>query len=330
MVVVGNTAMHHLFLGLPVRQLALAPYVPAVTSALDVKARDLGLQLAPGAYVHLLPNVAGYVGADHVAMLLATRIADLRGVVLAIDIGTNTEICLANGGVLTSTSCASGPAFEGAHIKHGMRAANGAIERLRLVGDKLKYQTIGGVPPVGLCGSGIVDVMAQLFLAGVIDRQGRMQEHPRVRVVDGVREFVLVDEPTRLSGSASEARGTAIVFTQQDVRQLQLAKGAMRTGIEMLLATSGRKAEEIDSVIIAGAFGSYIDVSSAITIGLFPRLPLERFRQVGNAAGMGAKLALVSRTKREAGRALASRIGYLELAAHPLFSTTFAQAMLLG
>jgi uncharacterized 2Fe-2S/4Fe-4S cluster protein (DUF4445 family) len=330
MVVVGNTAMHHLFLGLPVRQLALAPYVPAVASALDVKARDLGLQLAPGAYVHLLPNVAGYVGADHVAMLLATQIEEKRGVVLAIDIGTNTEICLANEGVLTSASCASGPAFEGAHIKHGMRAANGAIERLRLAGDKIEYQTIGGLPPVGLCGSGIVDVMAQLFLAGVIDRQGRMQDHPRVREVDGVREFVLVDEPTRLSGSASEARVTEIVFTQQDVRQLQLAKGAMRTGIEMLLATNGRKVEEIDSVLIAGAFGSYIDVSSAITIGLLPKLPLERFRQVGNAAGMGAKLALVSRTKREAARALAGRIGYLELAAHPLFSTTFAQAMLLG
>jgi uncharacterized 2Fe-2S/4Fe-4S cluster protein (DUF4445 family) len=330
MVVVGNTAMHHLFLGLPVRQLALAPYVPAVTSALDVKARDLGLQLAPGAYVHLLPNVAGYVGADHVAMLLATQIADRRGVTLAIDIGTNTEICLANQGVLTSASCASGPAFEGAHIKHGMRAANGAIERLRLVGDKVEYQTIGGAPPMGLCGSGIVDAMAQLFLAGVLDRQGRMLDHPGVREADGVREFVLVDEPTPFDGSGSKAGRRAIVFTQQDVRQLQLAKGAMRAGIELLLAASGRTAEEIDSVIIAGAFGSYIDVSSAIAIGLFPRLPLERFRQVGNAAGMGAKLALISRTKREAARALASRIGYLELAAHPLFSSTFAQAMLLG
>jgi uncharacterized 2Fe-2S/4Fe-4S cluster protein (DUF4445 family) len=329
-VVVGNTAMHHLFLGLPVRQLALAPYVPAVASPLDVKARDLGLRLAPGAHVYLLPNVAGFVGADHVAMLLATQIEDAHGVTLAIDIGTNTEMCLANQGVLTSTSCASGPAFEGAHIKHGMRAANGAIERLRLVGDKVEYQTIGSLPPVGLCGSGIVDVMAQLFLAGVIDRQGRMLDHPRVRAANGVREFVLVDEATLLSGSADEARRSAIVFTQQDVRQLQLAKGAMRTGMELLLAASGRKTEEIDSVIIAGAFGSYIDVSSAITIGLFPKLPLERFRQVGNAAGMGAKLALISRAKRDAAQALATRIGYLELAAHPLFSTTFAQAMLLG
>jgi uncharacterized 2Fe-2S/4Fe-4S cluster protein (DUF4445 family) len=330
MVVVGNTAMHHLFLGLPVRQLALAPYVPAVASALDVRARDLGLEIAPGAYVHLLPNVAGYVGADHVAMLLATQFEELRGIALAIDIGTNTEICLANNGVLTSTSCASGPAFEGAHIKHGMRAASGAIERLRLAEGAIEYQTIGGVSPVGLCGSGIVDTMAQLFLAGVLDRQGRMRDHPRVREVDGVREFVLVDGPTLLSASARDTDRGAIAFTQQDVRQLQLAKGAMRTGIEILLAGSGRKMEEIDSVIIAGAFGSYIDVANAIVIGLLPRLPLERFRQVGNAAGMGAKLALVSRTRRDAARALASRIGYIELAAHPLFTTTFAQSMHLG
>jgi uncharacterized 2Fe-2S/4Fe-4S cluster protein (DUF4445 family) len=151
-----------------------------------------------------------------------------------------------------------------------------------------------------------------------------------VREADGTREFVLVDGSTFSGKGASEARRTSIVFTQQDVRQLQLAKSAMRTGIELLLANSGRKSEEIDSVIIAGAFGSYIDVANAITIGLLPRLPLERFRQVGNAAGMGAKLALVSRAKRDAALALASRIGYLELAAHPLFSTTFAQAMLLG
>jgi uncharacterized 2Fe-2S/4Fe-4S cluster protein (DUF4445 family) len=330
MVVVGNTAMHHLLLGLPVRQLALAPYVPAVASALDVRARDLGLRLAPGAYVHLLPNVAGYVGADHVAMLLASRIEEQPGVVLAIDIGTNTEICLANEGVLTSTSCASGPAFEGAHIKHGMRAARGAIERLRLVKDVVEYQSIGDGPPVGLCGSGVVDATAQLFLAGVLDRRGRMLEHPRVREVDGVREFVLVDEPSVLGGRTRETDRTAIVFTQQDVRQVQLAKGAIRTGVELLLAASGRKTEEIDAVIIAGAFGSYIDMASAIAIGLLPRLPLDRFRQVGNAAGMGAKLALVSRQKREAAQRLASRIGYLELAAHPQFSTTFAQAMLLG
>jgi uncharacterized 2Fe-2S/4Fe-4S cluster protein (DUF4445 family) len=329
-VIVGNTAMHHLFLGLPVKQLARAPYVPAVTSPLDLKARDLGLRLSPGCCVHLPANIAGYVGADHIAMLLATEIEQRQGVALAIDIGTNTEICLFNEGALTSASCASGPAFEGAHIKHGMRAASGAIERLRLLGDTLEYQTIGGVTPVGLCGSGILDAMAQLLLAGVLDEHGRMREHPRVREVEGVREFVLVDAPDLPTGAQDDEPRHAITFTQQDVRQLQLAKAAMRTGIDLLLETNGRDAADIDQVIIAGAFGTYIDVASAIAVGMLPDLPLDRFRQVGNAAGMGAKLALVSRARRAAARALAERIGYLELATNPRFSPAFARAMFLG
>jgi uncharacterized 2Fe-2S/4Fe-4S cluster protein (DUF4445 family) len=323
-VVVGNTAMHHLFVGLPVEQLARAPYVPAVASVLNVKARDLGLCVAPGSYVHLLPNVAGYVGADHVAMLLATEVAQSEGVVLAIDIGTNTEICLANRGTLTSLSCASGPAFEGAHIKHGMRAASGAIEHLRLVEDQVEYQTIGDVPPVGMCGSGILDTLAQLYLAGVVDTRGRIGEHTRVRDTDGIREFVLIGE------DEDDGDRPAITLTQKDVRELQLAKAAMRTGISVLLKTNGVAADEIDQVIIAGAFGTYIDIASAVAIGMLPRLPLDRFRQVGNAAGMGAKLALISRSKRAEAQALARRIGYVELAADSQFARTFAQAMYLG
>lgn len=318
MVAVGNTAMHHLFLGLPVQQLAVAPYVPAITSALDIKARDLGIRIAPGAYVHLLPNIAGYVGADHVAMLLATGVAQMEGVVLALDIGTNTEVCLSNRGRLTSLSCASGPAFEGAHIKHGMRAANGAIEHLRLVGDRIEYQTIGGVPAVGLCGSGILDTLAQLVQAGVIDGRGRMGLHPRVRDDGSVREFILIEQ---------EGNRPAITFTQKDVRELQLAKGAIRTGIEVLLATNRLTAEEIDQVIVAGAFGTYLDLASAMAIGLLPRLPLDRFRQVGNAAGMGARLALLSRTRRAEAQAIARRVQYVELASDPQFSKIFASAM---
>ncbi|MGB2896412.1 MAG: ASKHA domain-containing protein [Anaerolineales bacterium] len=329
-VVVGNTAMHHIFLGLPLKQLARAPYVPAVTSALDLKARDVGLTFMPGSYIHLMANVAGYVGGDHVAMLLATEVDQQQGVTLAIDIGTNTEICLLNKGTLTSTSCASGPAFEGAHIKHGMRAASGAIEHLRLVEDRLEYQTIGGVPPVGLCGSGILDAMAQLYLAGVIDKQGHIRDHPRVRTVGGIREFILVDQSDLPHGLNAEASKHTISITQQDVRQLQLAKGAMHTGIELLLDANELRMEDIDQVIVAGAFGTYIDIASAITIGMLPELPLDRFRQVGNAAGMGAKIALISRTKRTEARTLAERTGYLELATHPQFHTTFAQSMFIG
>jgi uncharacterized 2Fe-2S/4Fe-4S cluster protein (DUF4445 family) len=265
------------------------------------------------------------VGADHVAMLLATEVGQAKDVVLALDIGTNTEVCLANLGVMTSVSCASGPAFEGAHIKHGMRAARGAIEHVRLVGDRVEYQTIGGAPPVGVCGSGILDSLAELYRAGIVDVKGRMGDHPRVRAgtEGGGREFVLVGEEER-------AGQGAITITQKDVRELQLAKGAVRAGIQILLDGQGISEEEIDRVIIAGAFGTYIDVSSAVAIGMLPRLPLDRFQQVGNAAGMGAKLALVSRSKRAEAQEIARRVSYIELATEPGFTEVFAQAMNLG
>ena len=323
-VVVGNTAMHHLFLGLPVRQLALSPFVPAVTSALDIKARDLGLHIAAGAYVHLLPNIAGFVGADHVAMLLATDAWQAEGITVALDIGTNTEVSLIAGGKITTVSCASGPAFEGYHIKHGMRAASGAIERVQLADDNIQYQTVDKAPPVGICGSGILDAIAQLYLAGVINEGGRMlQSHPRVRNGQKQREFVLIGDEER-SGQP------AIVITQQDVRELQLAKSAIRTGIQVLLDTGGYSEDEISQVTIAGAFGTYIDVSSAITIGMLPAIPLNRFQQVGNAAGMGAKMALISLSKRADGAAVASRVRYIELASAPDFTQTFVQAGYLG
>jgi uncharacterized 2Fe-2S/4Fe-4S cluster protein (DUF4445 family) len=323
-VVVGNTAMHHLFLNLPVKQLAISPFVPAVSRALEVKARDLGLGIAPGAYVHLLPNIAAFVGADHVAVLLATEASQAEGPILALDIGTNTEISLVNNGEVTTVSCASGPAFEGGHIKYGMRAATGAIERLRITGDVIQYQTINGAPPIGICGSGILDALAQLYLAKVIGENGRiMNNHPRVRNYKGQREFVLVSK---------EERGgqPAITITGRDVRELQLAKAAIRSGIQAILDASGCAEEDIKQVIIAGAFGTYIDVASAVAIGMLPSLPLNRFRQAGNAAGMGAKLALISLAKRAEAQAIASKAKYIELASVPNFEPTFIQASYLG
>jgi len=322
-VLVGNTAMHHLFLGLPVAQLAAAPYIPAVQKALDVKARDLGLKLAPGSYIHLLPNIAGFVGADHVAALLATGVLESEGITLVMDIGTNTEVCLAGPGFMTSVSCASGPAFEGAHIKHGMRAANGSIEHLRLTGGRVEYQTIGGIPPVGLCGSGILDALAQLYETEVLDTSGRMMDHPRVRSEDGKREYVLIGEDER------EGR-PALTITQKDVRQLQLAKAAMQTGIRVLLENHSLSAEDIDRVLVAGAFGSYIDIESAMTVGLLPKLPPGRFRQVGNAAGIGARLALISGTERDRAQEIARRTGYIEMASLPRFQAIFTEALSLG
>ena len=323
-VVVGNTAMHHLFLRLPVAQLGLAPYVPAASQALDVKAREIGLNIAPGAYVHLLPNIAGFVGADLVAVLIATEPWKVGKVVLTVDIGTNTEVCLITDDDMTSVSCASGPAFEGAHIQCGMRAASGAIERLRLVDNKVEYQTVYGTPPIGLCGSGILDAIAQLYRVGAIDKGGKMRDkHPLVRNVKGRNEFVLVKEGEREGGRA-------VTITQQDVREIQLAKGAIYTGIKLLLEARNRSEAEIEQVIIAGAFGTYIDVASAITIGMLPRLPLSRFRQVGNAAGTGARLALISRQKRTEAQAIARKIKYIELAADPRFMSTFVDAIKIG
>jgi uncharacterized 2Fe-2S/4Fe-4S cluster protein (DUF4445 family) len=323
-VVVGNTAMHHLFLRLPVKQLALSPFVPAVSRALEVRAGELGLNIAPGAYVHLLPNIAGFVGADHVSMLLATDAWQAKKTTVALDIGTNTEVSLICNGKIAATSCASGPAFEGGHIKYGMRAATGAIERLRIDGDKIQYQTIDGAPPVGICGSGILDALAQLYLAKIIDEGGRIIDNRhRVRAYKGQREFILV--------SKEERKGKpAITITQHDVRELQLAKAAIRTGIQVLLETSGCSEAEIKQVIIAGAFGTYIDVASAVAIGMLPSLPLNRFRQVGNAAGMGAKLALISLKSRAKAQAVASRVSYIELASRPGFQPTFVQASYLG
>ena len=316
-VIVGNTAIHHLFLKLPVGQLGLAPYVPALRLEIDVKARDLGLEMADGAYVHLLPNIAGYVGADHVAMILGTSLADASGVTLAIDIGTNTEICLNNRGEMASVSCASGPAFEGAHIRHGMRAAPGAIEHVRISGGKATIQTIGGEPPAGICGSGLLDAAAQMLLNGIMDYSGKILPHPMVRISeDGIKKFVIAERPGKED----------ITISQKDIRELQLAKAAIRLGIRALVEGAGITEQEIDEVIIAGAFGTFIDVESAITIGMLPQLDRERFKQVGNAAGTGARLALVSLEKRMEAAKTASRVSYIELATISDFNQKFAES----
>ncbi len=324
-VLVGNTAMHHLLVLLPVKQLALAPFVPAVSRAIDIKASRLGLKFAPGAYLHLLPNIAAFVGADHTAVLVATLNGLPQETTVAIDIGTNTEVSLIDKDGITTTSCASGPAFEGWHIKDGMRAASGAIERLRIVNNKVEYQTIDDKPAIGICGSGILDTVAQLYLAGVLEEGGKMDEkHQRVRHGDKHLEFVIVD--------AKEKKDVkrAIVITQQDVREIQLAKAAIRTGIQALLEANGYGEERIEKVIIAGAFGTYIDVTNAMAIGMLPVLPPERFQQVGNAAGTGARLALISKAKRAAAQKIVSGVKYIELAGIPGFNQTFMQASYLG
>jgi len=323
-VLVGNTCMHHLVLGLPVEQLGMAPYVAALAYSYDVKAQELGLRLAPGAYVHLLPNIAGFVGADHVSMILATGIHETDEITVGLDIGTNTEISLAANGRLLSCSCASGPAFEGAHIRDGMRAAPGAVEWVRMVDGRIEYQTIDDGPPVGICGSGVLDAVAELRKAGVLRANGAMQSdsHPRVRGTGPHTEFLLV--PAGERGAPRD-----VVVTRKDVNEIQLAKGAIRAGVEVLLQEAGLEEQQIERVVVAGAFGTYLDVDSARAVGMFPPLPRERFVQVGNAAGIGAKLVLVSRRCRGATDEIARRVEYVELTTHPHFVDVYTGALML-
>lgn len=321
--VVGNTAMHHLFVGLAVEQLGAAPYVASVSEPLEIQAQPLGLKTAAGGRVYLPPNIAGYVGADHVAMVLATEIWDTERTVIALDIGTNTEISLAHQGRLWCCSCASGPAFEGAHIHSGMRAAPGAIERVQIEADRVRYQTIGHQAPVGICGSGILDAVAEMRKAGILNARGMLQDcHPNVRRVGASLEFLLADVP-------SSGHGREVTLTRRDVNEIQLAKAAIRAGIDTLLSEAGLTTNEIEEVIVAGAFGSYIHIPSAIAIGMFPSLPLERFRQVGNAAGTGARQMLVSLERRKIAAQISQRLEYIELAAHPGFTTAYTQALSL-
>jgi len=320
-VAVGNTVMHHLFSGVPVRQLGEAPYVPATSEMLEFPAAAIGLTLSPGAWVYLPPNIAGYVGADHVAMLIGTRLWKTDQTVLAVDIGTNTEVTLAAKGRLVSCSCASGPAFEGAHIRDGMRAAPGAIERVQFIDGQIHLRTIGESPPVGICGSGILDVVAEMLREGLLDHRGALQvTDQRIRSRDGKPEFVL--SPAEDNGHHQD-----IVITRNDVNEIQLAKGAIRSGMDILLMEMSLQADELESVIIAGAFGTYIDIGSAMKVGMFPELPLERFHQVGNAAGAGAKDLLLSREMRQVASEIQRRVEYIELTTHPDFHRIFMERL---
>jgi uncharacterized 2Fe-2S/4Fe-4S cluster protein (DUF4445 family) len=322
-VVVGNTAMHHLFSGLPVHQLGVAPYVPAVSEPIELDAQRIGLNLAPGAKIYLPPNIAGYVGADHVAMLLATGAWTSPKTTIALDIGTNTEISLVHHGAILSCSCASGPAFEGAHILFGMRAAPGAIERVQVIQNELRTQTIDNLAPVGICGSGILDAIACMHQIGAMDHRGALiTSHPLVIQHNQTSQFLLIE-------ASKSGTGQDLVITRKDVNEIQLAKGAIRTGIEVLLNIAGIQADEIEEFVIAGAFGTYINIPSAIQIGMFPSLPLDRFSQVGNAAGEGAREMLLSITQRAIAEDFAKRLKYIELSTYPEFTNIFSKSLYL-
>ncbi|HET7768494.1 MAG TPA: ASKHA domain-containing protein [Chloroflexota bacterium] len=326
---VGNTAMLHLALGLDPRHLAPAPFIPVTTDAVRGTIGELWPDgdpavLRPEALCYLLPGVASFVGADAVAVALATELDKRERLTLAIDIGTNGEILLGSQDGIVACSAAAGPAFEGAHIRYGMRGTPGAIERVRLRDGRVEVDIIGGGPARGICGSGLVDAVSELLRAGLIGENGRFgcaPDDPYAHLlVSGAygTEFVLAPG---VDGAPP------ITLCQKDVREVQLAKGAIRAGIEVLLARAGATWRDLDQVILAGAFGSYLDPAAARTIGLIPPVPLHRVHAAGNAAGRGAALALASVDSRRRVEALARRITYVELSSDVAFNDAFMDAM---
>ncbi len=333
MVLVFNTAMHHITLNIDPQYLGCVPFASAIRDPMNIKARDLGLKIARSGNIHCLPVEAGFVGADNVSVLIAVEPYKQEKMMLVIDIGTNGEIDLGNADCMLSTSCATGPALEGAQIKFGMRAAPGAIERVKINQCSLEpeIKVIGeeecpDTPPKpyvkGICGSGIIDAVAELFKAGVIQPDGRFSKKlnfPRIRQgSDGKPEYVL-------AWAARTAIGQDITITQKDVRAVQLAKAALYAGAKILMKKRG--VNKVDSVVLAGAFGSYINKESALVIGMFPDCDLENITAVGNAAGEGAKLALLDTGKRLEAREVAAFMQFVETAAEPDFQTHFYDAM---
>jgi uncharacterized 2Fe-2S/4Fe-4S cluster protein (DUF4445 family) len=334
-----NTAMHHILLQLDPEHVGMAPFPPVIHHSLDIRARDLGININPSSYVFILPNEAGFVGADNVGVLIAEEPYNKEEIELIIDIGTNGELVLGNKDKLISSSCATGPALEGAQLAFGMRAAPGAMERIKIDPEthEVDYKVIGrdawrsysepkDMKAKGICGSGILDLLAELYKAGIVaksgvfNKKGQKSERFRKNVDTGRPEFVLAwAEETSIDKD--------IVVTQKDVRQIQLAKGALYAGCKLMVQRMG--IDKVDKVKIAGAFGTHVDREKALIMGLFPDCEIEKITSVGNAAGDGCRAALLNREKRVEANWVSRNVEYIELTVEPNFQQEFMEAMQL-
>jgi len=321
MVVAGNATMLHLLLGVDAHAISVAPFIPAFREPLDLPAAALGVDIHPEGRIQILPSLGAYVGADIVAGIQATGLTRDPELRLFVDVGTNGEIVLGNAERVLASAAPAGPTFEGGHVKHGMRASDGAIEGVLLEGAEVRLQVIGDVAPIGICGSGIIDAVAQLRVAGLLDATGRLAgraeapDHPLAEHLveeGGVRAFVLTE---------------GLTLTQRDIRELQSAKGAIATGISSLMDLMGVTVDDLEQVVLAGSFGTYIDPQSARVLGLVPPVPVEKIVAAGNAAGEGAKMALLSFREREMAFGLSHRVEYVELSGRPGFNEAFLAAV---
>jgi uncharacterized 2Fe-2S/4Fe-4S cluster protein (DUF4445 family) len=328
MCVVGNTTMNHIFLALPITQLGQAPYKAYSLEAHDLPPKKLGLQINPAGNIHTVENIASFVGSDTTAAALAVDIDSAEKITLVIDIGTNGEIVLVTKNKLYAASCAAGPAFEGARISCGSRAVDGAIEAVIVNDEDIDLDVIGNCPPHSICGSGLIDAAAFLLDAGIIDKTGRFVDPKTLADTESAKILQrIVKQGGQPAFVLAETKGEKIVLTQKDIREVQLAKAAIRAGIKILQKQVGFTDAEIELIFLAGAFGNYIRPMNAITIGLLPNILPEKIRFVGNAAAAGAQIILLSSHAREKARQLARQIQYIEIANRKDFQNVFAESM---
>ena len=333
-VIVGNTCMHHLFLGLNPIHLAPSPYIPVIKESLSLKVKDIpGLSLNPTANIYLLPNISAFVGADILAGILSTSMWKEDKTILLVDLGTNGEVVLGLKKKLWACSVAAGPAFEGARISSGMRAAEGAINKVKIDSKFIIYKVIEDGKVRGICGSGLIDLIAELLKLGLINKSGKLigreegnselSEEIRKRIIKGQKgnKFLLV------KGKETE-NGKPLYLTQRDIREVQLAKAAIFAGIKILLKEVNIPLEDIQEILLAGAFGNFIDKKSAVRIGLLPNLPLKKIESVGNAAGRGAEITLCSNKMREVSEEISKKVKYVELSSRLDFQEEFIKAMI--
>ncbi len=325
--VAGNTIMLHFLFGISPRFIREEPYIPATSFSTWVKAEEIGIGFSSQAYLYALPSVASYIGADIVGGILSSGMFQSQKIKLYIDIGTNGELVLGNFDWLVACSCSAGPAFEGGGIKHGMRAAGGAIEQVRISPETYEPMilTIGGKKPIGLCGSGLIDTLAELFLSGLVDRRGKFNleaKSNRIREGKYGYEYVLV-------WSEDSGTGKDIVLTEVDVDNLMRAKAAVFAGIRTLVNSVNISFKQIDEVLIAGAFGNYLDIERAIILGLLPDFPCDKFKFLGNGSLHGAYLTSVSKEMIEEAEKVAKKITYLELSTSSKFYDEYVSALFL-
>lgn len=327
--IAGNTCMHHIFLGINPQSIAVSPYVPALSEPLVLDASELKISINQAGKVFMLPNIAGFVGADTVAVLLTTELDRSEDIKLVIDIGTNGEIALGSREKIVACSAAAGPAFEGAQISSGMRGAVGAIDHV-YYRDKLEYSVIGGGEPLGVCGSALLDTVAGLVELGIINKRGKFIVYEQLTnpVAKRFRENLIEYEGQGaflLAEASITGHGRPIMITQSDIRELQMAKGAMAAGVRVLMETYGIQAQDIKEVLLAGAFGNYLNPHSACVIGLIPPELESKIKMIGNAAGTGAKLALLSSSEFRRAEDIADVVKFVELGSYPRFNSIFGE-----